>query len=174
MANSREKQVYLGLGSNVGEREGFVLGALRHLEATGAASLVAFSDLYETQAVGMGKAMPFVNAVAEVATLLSPMDLLLRVKVIEREIGRSGGHNLPREIDIDIVAWGDSVFEMPGLIVPHPRYADRAFVLVPLRDVAPTFVCPVTGATIAAMIARVGTGGITRISQRHAIGSTTS
>jgi len=164
--------VYLGLGASLGRREACVLAALRRLESSGAARLVALSDLYETRPFEMGPAAPFVNAVAEVAPLLSPEDLLQRVKRIEREMGRTGGHNAPREIDIDIVAWGRSVIETPALTVPHPRYADRAFVLVPLQDIAPTFVCPVSGEDVAAMIARTGTEGITRISDRRLIAST--
>jgi len=166
--------VYLGLGANMGPREQSILASLRRLEASGAASLVALSDLYETRAVDMGSASPFVNAVAEVAALLSPLDLLQRVKGIEREMGRYAGHNAPREIDIDIVAWGSSVIELPGLTVPHRRYADRAFVLVPLRNIAPAFVCPVTGTSVGDMIARTGTEGITRISDRRVIAFTTS
>ena len=172
--DSGSDRVYIALGSNCGAREEMVLRALHKLEAHGAALPVAMSNLFETQAMGMGKARPFVNAVAEVAPLLSPMDLLERVKRIEREMGRTGGHYAPREIDIDIVAWGGSVAELPGLTLPHPRYSDRAFVLVPLRDVAPAFVCPVTGATIAEMIERVGTRGITRISHRRLVAYTTS
>jgi len=151
-----------------------VLVALRRLEAHGAARVISVSDLYETAPVGMGPARPFVNAVAEVAPLLSPGDLLQRVKGIESEMGRSAAHYAPREIDIDIVAWGSHVFESPGLTVPHPRYSERAFVLVPLYDIAPAFVCPVTGAAIADMISQTGTAGVTRISRRRLIAATTS
>jgi 2-amino-4-hydroxy-6-hydroxymethyldihydropteridine diphosphokinase len=172
-AGAHPEHAYLGLGANLGPREASVLLALRWIEERGVATVLAVSALYETEPVGM-TAAPFVNAVARVAPLLSPGDLLQRVKEIEAGMGRRGGHYAPREIDIDIVAWGRRIIETPDLSIPHPCYADRAFVLVPLRDVAPEFVCPVTGATVGQMIDRTGTSGVTRISGRRLMARTTS
>jgi 2-amino-4-hydroxy-6-hydroxymethyldihydropteridine diphosphokinase len=76
------------------------------------------------------------------------MDLLLRLKSIERAMGRSGGHEQAREIDIDIISLGDMVMSGPELILPHPRFAERAFVLWPLEEIAPDFTCPQTGRSL--------------------------
>jgi len=162
--------VYLALGANLGERERRVLGALRRLGTAGAATVVRCSGLYECAAVGMGEAPRFINAVAEVRALLPPPDLLSRLKTIEKEMGRQAGHNAPREIDIDIVAWGARVGRWPGLVVPHPLYATRPFVLVPLGEIAPRFTCPVTGAPIGQMIREAGGAtGVMRVSERRLV-----
>jgi len=89
-------------------------------------------------------------------------------------MGRGAGHNAPREIDIDIVAWGTLVAQWPGLVLPHPRYANRPFVLVPLGEIAPRFTCPLTGAPIAQMIrAAGGASGVARVSERRLVPATT-
>lgn len=166
--------VYLALGANLGERERRVLEALRRLEAGGAAVVVRCSGLYESAAVDMGEAPPFINAVAEVRALLPPSDLLSRLKTMEKEMGRRAGHNAPREIDIDIVAWGGRAVVSPDLVLPHPRYATRPFVLVPLGEVAPRFTCPLTGTPIEQMIrAAGGATGVRRVSGRHLVPAAT-
>jgi 2-amino-4-hydroxy-6-hydroxymethyldihydropteridine diphosphokinase len=128
---------YVSLGSNVGAREQQVLEAVARIERSGAGRVTAQSALYETDPVGMPGTDAFVNAVVEVETSLSPDDLLERLQAIESRMGRTGGHYRPREIDIDIITFGDSVIDEPHLDVPHPRYSERAFVLVPLGDIAP-------------------------------------
>jgi len=157
---------YLSLGSNVGERERHVLDAVGRIESCGAGRVTAASSLYETEPIGMPGATAFINAVVEVETLLSPGGLLERLQEVEARMGRTGGHYQPREIDIDIVAYGDSVIDQPRLTLPHPRYASRGFVLVPLRDVAPGFVCPDTAMPIDDMLSVSPTGGVTRVSAR--------
>ncbi|MCK5713058.1 MAG: 2-amino-4-hydroxy-6-hydroxymethyldihydropteridine diphosphokinase, partial [Hyphomicrobiaceae bacterium] len=87
----------------------------------------------------------FINAVVKVRPLLYPGDLLKRLKTIERTMGRTSGHNQPREIDIDIVSYGDTILEAADLTIPHPRFGKRAFVLLPLQEIAPDFCCPLTG-----------------------------
>jgi 2-amino-4-hydroxy-6-hydroxymethyldihydropteridine diphosphokinase len=146
-----EKTAYLALGSNVGSREQTVLGAVRRLAASGIRPH-ALSSLYESEpAEGVGGGR-FINAVVEVRSLLCPEDLLNRLKSIEKSLGRTGGHNLPREIDIDIISVGDLILETETLTVPHPRFGDRAFVLLPLKEIAPAFVCPRTGRSIDRLI----------------------
>ena len=157
---------YLSLGSNVGERERHVLDAMGLIESCGAGRVTAASSLYETDPVGMPGATAFINAVVEVESLLSPGDLLERLQAVENRMGRTGGHYEPREIDIDIVAFGESVIREPHLTVPHPRYASRGFVLVPLRDVAPGFVCPDTAIALETMLAESPAAGVTRVSGR--------
>ncbi len=149
--DARPVAAFLALGANLGARERRVLEAARLL-ARETGPLEALSSLWESPAVGMGAAPAFVNAVARVATLLSPVDLLERVQAVERVLGRTGGHWRPREIDVDIVALGDRTVRRPGLEIPHPRMPERLFVLLPLREVAPAFRCPRTGASIDAMI----------------------
>jgi 2-amino-4-hydroxy-6-hydroxymethyldihydropteridine diphosphokinase len=160
---------YLGLGSNLGNRELLILEALREIEASGI-GVTACSSLYETEpaeGVGGGK---FVNAVAEVRTLLCPEDLLIRLKTIEKSMGRTGSHNRPREIDIDILSLGNTVVDTAELTIPHPRLGGRAFVLLPLREIAPAFLCPLTGRSVDEMIESLGSNlAVSRISGRHVI-----
>lgn len=158
---------YLGIGANLGPRERSILEALRRIDAGGGTRVVRTSALYECDAVGMGLAPPFINAVTQVHALLSPGDLLKRVKAVERAMGRSGGHNRPREIDIDLIAVGDRLIDTPDLTLPHPRYDERAFVLIPLREIAPRFVCPRTGRSIDELAGRLtGTAAVRRVSGR--------
>ncbi len=148
-----EPHAYIALGANMGRREETILCALRRLEARGAGKVVRASSLYQSDAVGMGRAPAFVNAVAEVVPLLRSRDLLERMQAIEIELGRTGGHNQSREIDLDLVAFGDETAEAGGLILPHPRYRERAFVLVPLSEIAPDFRDPRTRTPIGDLLA---------------------
>ena len=108
--------------------------------------LVLVSPIYDTAPVGNTRQERFLNLVCEAATTLKPIDLLAFVKEIEEDMGRQPGPpNSPRPIDIDILFYGDQIINMPELIIPHPRLTERAFVLVPLADIAPDFVHPVTG-----------------------------
>ena len=128
------------------------------------------SSLYETEPVGCAPMNRFVNAVVEFEPLLCPADLLKRLQTIEKLAGRRGGHNEPRELDIDIIALGAAVIDMPDLVVPHPRYHERAFVLIPLFELAPRFRCPATGREIGEMLAAIAPRrGVSRISARKMI-----
>lgn len=144
-----------------------MLRALRLLDAPDL-RVTAASSLYESApAEGAGGGY-FVNAVAEVRTLLCPEDLLNRLKTIEKSMGRTGGHNRPREIDVDILALGGAVVEAAGLSIPHPRLGDRAFVLLPLKEIAPRYRCPLTGRSVDRMIQSLGpAAGISLISGRR-------
>jgi 2-amino-4-hydroxy-6-hydroxymethyldihydropteridine diphosphokinase len=126
---------YVGLGSNVGDR----LEHLRHavtLLDSGGVEVVVASGVYETEPVGPEQP-DFLNAVVEVRTTLSAQDLLARLKEIESEVGRTpSGRWGPREIDLDLMTYGDESIEDDDLQVPHPRMGDRAFVLVPLAEIA--------------------------------------
>lgn len=163
-------EAYLGIGANLGQRERSVLEALRRIESDAIARVLRTSALYETEAVGMGLAPPFVNAVTQVRSLLSPKDMLIRLKAVESAMGRRGGHNDSREIDIDLIACGRTVMETGELTLPHPRYHERGFVLIPLAEIAPGFVCPRTGLTVEQMIERLtARAGVVRISTRGLI-----
>jgi 2-amino-4-hydroxy-6-hydroxymethyldihydropteridine diphosphokinase len=158
---------YVALGSNLGRREAAVLAALRMLETMGAARVRALSSLYESEPDGIPGAPRFVNAVAEVEPLLPAVDLLERMKSIEAGMGRTGGHHESREIDIDLITYGDESGVFGQLVLPHPRFHSRAYVLIPLREIAPGFVCPKTGTPVSELAARAG-GGVERISGRAA------
>ena len=148
-----EATAYVALGANLGRRERTILRAVRRLESTGSTRVRRVSSLYESAAVGILDAPPFVNAVAEVVALLRPRDLLERMQAIETELGRRSGHNQSREIDLDLVAFAGHVSDADGLTLPHPRYHERAFVLVPLCEIAPAFRDPKTGRSIADLVA---------------------
>jgi 2-amino-4-hydroxy-6-hydroxymethyldihydropteridine diphosphokinase len=162
-------RVYLSIGSNVGAREAAVLRAVGMLDDR-AVRVSELSCLYETEPVGCAPMGTFVNAVVEVRSLLSPEDLLERLQAIERVAGRRGGHNQPRVLDMDIVAYGDEVIRSARLTIPHARYRRRLFVLLPLREIAPEFLCPATGQGIDTMLARLEPGqSAARVSSRRVV-----
>ncbi len=161
---------YVGLGANLGDRESAILRAAGQLETSGIGRRVRLSSLYETRPVGCAPMNWFVNAVAEFEPLLCPADLLKRLQIIEKLAGRRGGHNEPRELDIDIITLGTALFDAPDLVVPHPRFRERAFVLIPLQELAPRFRCPATGQDIGEMLAAVTPcRGVSRISARKTL-----
>jgi 2-amino-4-hydroxy-6-hydroxymethyldihydropteridine diphosphokinase len=126
--------VYLGLGSNLGNREANLRMAIRAM--TRLARVAAASSLYQTTPVGSTQ-HDFYNAVVSIETGLSAMSLLRFLKGIEEEIGRRPGGEPggPRPIDIDILLYGDEIIEEANLAIPHPRMAERSFVLVPLAEI---------------------------------------
>ena len=114
------------------------------------------SSVYDTEPVGDVNQPRFLNQVCQVYTTLAPMALLSLVKGIERKLGRVPGNpNSPRPIDIDILFYGDQIIETPELIIPHPRLTERAFVLIPLAEIAPALVHPVNGKTIKELMREV-------------------
>ena len=161
---------YVSVGSNVGNREAAVLEVPRMIEERGAGRRVRMSSLYETEPVGCAPMDLFINAVVEFESLLCAEDLLKRLKAIETAAGRSGGHNEPRELDLDIVALGTSLVRSGTLAVPHPRYRERAFVLVPLMEIAPDFICPETGRRIGDIVSSLSAvQRIVRVSSRKTV-----
>jgi 2-amino-4-hydroxy-6-hydroxymethyldihydropteridine diphosphokinase len=128
---------YLALGSNLGERLEQMRTALKLLRAEGV-TIVAASPVYQNRAIGMGDADPFLNAVVEVQTELEPEALLDVCLAVENQLGRvrTGGWS-PRTIDIDVLIYGEAKVETERLHLPHPRIAERDFVLKPLVDIQP-------------------------------------
>ncbi|MFU8795785.1 MAG: 2-amino-4-hydroxy-6-hydroxymethyldihydropteridine diphosphokinase [Dehalococcoidia bacterium] len=145
---------YLGLGSNLGNREDNLGRALALLaEKT---NLEAVSSIYETEPVGFKEQPLFLNLVCRIATMLSPEDLLRLAKSIEADMGRVASFvNAPRPIDIDILVYGNRSIEKQELTVPHPRLKERAFVLVPLAEMAPDLIVPGLGKSVARLAAEV-------------------
>lgn len=128
---------FIGLGSNVGDRLEHLRKAVRALDACSGIQMVRASSVYDTDPIGPPQ-REYLNAVVEVATNLGAGELLERAKSIERDIGRlERGRWGPREVDLDILLFGDQRIDTPDLRVPHPEMSHRAFVLVPLADLAP-------------------------------------
>lgn len=142
-------RVYLGLGSNLGNREDNLDMALKLLAQRMKVGRV--SSIYDTEPMGNTDQPRFLNIACEVSTRLSPEGLLALAKGIEVKMGRRGKSGEPRTIDIDILLYGDIVIDTPDLVIPHPRMAERSFVMVPLAEIAPELVHPVSWGKIKDM-----------------------
>jgi 2-amino-4-hydroxy-6-hydroxymethyldihydropteridine diphosphokinase len=147
------KLVYLGLGSNMGDREASLRTALDQLDAPDF-RLLRVSSFYETEPIGFREQPWFLNLAAEFETDLLPEQLLHRMQKVEMNIGRTRTiANGPRTIDIDILLYGDSAIKTEELEIPHPRYRERRFTLAPLAELNPDLTDPVTGRTMGEMLA---------------------
>lgn len=171
----REHRTYIGLGSNLVSPERQVLTALDEIAATPGVVLEECSSLYRSAPVGYTDQPHFTNAVAELRTRLAPHELLDQLLAIERAHGRVREFpNAPRTLDLDILLYGDLAVETPRLALPHPRAHLRAFVLMPLLEIAPECEIPRLGPA-RDWLARCGGQGITRIGEpstlRIALGS---
>jgi 2-amino-4-hydroxy-6-hydroxymethyldihydropteridine diphosphokinase len=147
------KIIYLGLGSNVGDREAMLQAAVDLLQSRDL-RVTRISPVYETEPQGRRNQPWFLNAVVEAETELFPMQLLTRIGKIERQLGRKRpAENAPRSIDIDIVLYGRAVVSTASLEIPHPRFRERRFVLAPLAELAPELRDPVTRRTVRELLA---------------------
>ena len=154
---------YIGLGSNLGDRHKNLEGAVERLSSVG--SLTALSSVYETKPWGVDGYQPrYLNQVAAVNTILNPLDVVTELLSIEYVLGRAReAKNVSRTLDMDLLLYGDTVVEASGVTVPHPRLHERAFVLVPLAQIAADLVHPVFGKSIAELTAESDRSGITGI-----------
>ncbi|MDQ7081618.1 MAG: 2-amino-4-hydroxy-6-hydroxymethyldihydropteridine diphosphokinase [Aquificota bacterium] len=147
-------RIFLSLGTNLGDRLGYLLRAVEGLRGLGKVERV--STLYESDPWGYRDQPPFLNCVVLFRTDLKPRDLLTALKDLERSVGRVPRFRWgPREIDIDIVLYGDLVMDSPDLTIPHPRFRERDFVLVPLLELDPEVRDPQTGIPCSEFLKRL-------------------
>lgn len=156
-------EIFIALGSNLGDRLSNLQDAIQRMPPV--VRPLECSPIYETPPWGFMDQPLFLNQVIRASTVLNPFDLLAYLKQIEIQLGRQTTfRNGPRLIDLDIMFYDDLILETETLTVPHPRLAERGFVLVPLKDLAPHLRHPITGLTVLEMLSEVDTSGILKVS----------
>jgi 2-amino-4-hydroxy-6-hydroxymethyldihydropteridine diphosphokinase len=154
---------YIGLGSNLDNPRSQIRQALVQLDSIPGTHVIARSSLYRTTPVGILEQPDFINAVASVQTTLKAQALLAGLLAIENRHGRKRTiRNAPRTLDLDLLLYGEEVFDREGLTLPHPRLHERAFVLAPLAEIAPGAIVPGRG-RVEDLLARVDCNGVSRI-----------
>ncbi len=158
MSDSQSVTAYIGVGSNLGDREATIRDAIARLGAHPGIRVVQCSALIETGPVGPPQPN-YLNGALAIETILTPSSLLAELFRVERELGRVRDPAVrmgPRTLDLDLLLYGDLVIDEPGLAVPHPRMPERAFVLIPLAEIAPNAVNPRCGRTVASLVRDLG------------------
>jgi len=146
---------FVGIGSNLGDRESNLRRAIELLSAEDGVEVVAVSEIRETDPVGPVEQGPFLNGAVEVETSLGPQELLGRLLSVENGLGRVRSERWgPRTIDLDLLLYGDEQIDEPGLSVPHPRLHERRFALEPLADLDPGLEIPGQG-SVSALLAKL-------------------
>ena len=157
------RRAWIGLGSNMGDRERAIRGALHRIEGR-RTRVVRVSSIYETAPMYLEDQEPFLNAVAEVQTSISPPSLLAHLRAVEASLGRVRTiRNGPRVIDLDLLLYEEVRMCTRDLELPHPRMTERRFVLEPLAELAPGLRHPVSHATVGSLLAALAPGGAVRL-----------
>lgn len=150
-SNSMSNGIFLGLGSNIGDRAANLKDAIKLLGFP----IIAISSMYETEPVDYLEQPWFLNQVLQCETLFHPLKLLAECQNVEKELGRTRVISKgPRTIDIDLLFYNDEILNTPELTIPHPAIPQRMFVLVPLAEIAPNFVHPALNLTIHELLER--------------------
>ena len=146
-------RVFIGLGSNIGDRATYLQQALSELENLPQTTVNKYSSVYETEPVGVKGQPRFLNMVVELDSLLRPDDLIHELKEIEQRVGRTLSERWgPREIDLDLLYYGGEMLNETSLHVPHPEISNRRFVLVPLKEIAAEFLDPLRHLSIEELL----------------------
>ena len=154
--------IYIALGTNLGDREANLANARESLPSE--VKVVQASSIYVTPPWGYEDQPDFLNQVLETRSTLEPLPLLAKLKSIEEQMGRlKTFRNGPRLIDLDILFYGQRVVDESDLQIPHPRLQERAFVLVPLNEIAPDFIHPVLAVKVETLLTLVDTQGVRRL-----------
>lgn len=150
----------IGLGSNLGDSLAILTGAIERLKMHPQIELLAVSRWYLTAPIGPPQP-DYLNGCATVETSLAPLDLLGILQSIEAEFGRVRGETWgARTLDLDLLLYGDRIIDLPNLQLPHPYMCDRAFVLIPLAEIAPTWIEPKSGESIATLSKKIECAGV--------------
>ena len=157
--NGDQEKIFIGLGANLpgefGAPRQTLLAAITRLRQSGL-EIGDISSFWKTRPVPVSDQPWFVNAVLSLRTAPPPEELLARLHAVEQEFGRTRGVvNQARTLDLDLLAYGRTVLSTPDLVLPHPRLDQRAFVLIPLQEIAPAWRHPISGETVTALIARL-------------------
>ena len=155
---------YIAIGSNLGDRVANVKKAVLRAADEVKATLVFMSSFYETEPWGIKEQPDFVNAVMGVETELPPKALLAHLKSVEAGMGRENAERWgPRTVDLDIIFYGGLVMDEDGLTIPHPAAHERAFVMVPLAEIAPDFVHPIIGKSVSDIAKSLDKSGVKKL-----------
>ncbi len=150
--------VFLGMGANLGDPVSQLQLAIDKLNNHPLISVTQVSAFYRTEPVAAPEQPDFVNCIAEISTVIEPESIMEVCLDIEEQSGRVRGEmkNAPRKLDMDIIFYGDRLIKQDSLTVPHLRYANRRFVLEPLAEIAPDFICPDSNLSVAETLERCG------------------
>jgi 2-amino-4-hydroxy-6-hydroxymethyldihydropteridine diphosphokinase len=161
-------RIFIGMGSNLGDRATFLHRALSELENLPQTTIKQFSSVYETEPVGIKDQPKFLNMVVELDSPLRPDDLLVELREIEQRVGRTfREHWGPREIDLDLLYYGGEMVNETALHVPHPEISNRRFVLVPLKEIAAEFQDPLRHLSVGELLQRCSdTSSVRKTSQQ--------
>jgi GTP cyclohydrolase IV len=150
-------EVFIGIGSNIGDRQANIISAVKTLSQH--SKIKQMSALFETAPEGFIEQPDFLNCIVSIETDVKPMPLLKLLRKTEKELGRQESfRNAPRPIDLDILFYGDQLIKQTGLEIPHPRLHERAFVLVPMVQIAPQFVHPTLHKTMQQLLSELAKG----------------